>query len=101
MNYRKEIESLVDILRKHGITMTGVDTGPEWEAPTLDNLMACNDVCVGLKYRDTTATTVMRLVYGNEPGYMVSDWLIPTKSPEFAAALETAVEEYGAKWDVL
>ena len=101
---RKEVEDLLRILKEHGIMPTVCDTGDSegaWEAVTLDNLMCCDEVLMkvrGLRFSGPPLATI-RLVHGNEPGYVVNDHTIPNE-PAFATALDKAIDKHHGEWSI-
>lgn len=60
----------------------------------LDSLHRLLESYLGqFRWKDTDQFTWLRLIYGNDPGELVSDWGIPHQD-DFAKAVEKAVDEH-------
>jgi len=94
MAQRHETEQLLKILGEHG--MTPVDAhyshdNSESIEPNWEEMSNVQDVCLYVRFGEgeDAPQTWLRLVYGNHPGELVSDWGVP-RDEAFCAAVETA-----------
>jgi len=103
--YAKESRSLVRTLKRHKLNPVGVryDGEPTIECKNenalLDEMMACDDCRLIVEW-ETGRKASLWLIYGNGPGELVADWGIPEDTPEMSAAIDAAVDEHYARWDV-
>jgi len=92
--YERETIKLLEILQKHGLEPTQAHYSGDSSdlfKPTYEEMSNVEDACLYVKHAD--GETWLRLIYGNGPGELVSDWGIP-KSEQFNAAIDAATQEF-------
>lgn len=107
-DWRPEVRSLLNTLRKHGFIILGGHNGEEGFkrdgrtlADFIDNLIACDEAHLRLGHTKTgpaQRVTSLYLVLGNSPGEIVSDYGIPA-DVEVALLLDKATLEHGDRWE--
>ncbi len=98
---KRETESLLSSLAKHGLEVTGAHySGDHTDTiePTWEEMSNMEDVCLYVRLPGSPGEVWIRLIYGNDPGELVADWAI-SNSDDLASRVDSAVTECSALFD--
>ncbi len=106
-DWRPETAALLKRLIEAGITIVEVDNGEDetkFDKVVFDRFVleciACDEARLYIKLPGRDKTNWLYLVYGNNPGELVSDYSFPGDNKELAEKLDAVIKAHGDEWEL-